>query len=241
MSFYVAGLDLGQAQDYSALGILEVTGTPVSLEYEDLEPELGLPRSRRASVEAPPARVALRHLERFELQTRYPAIVDQVITRLSQVPGVVWLAVDRTGVGAAVYDLFRGRIAHLVGITITGGVEVSGERGELRVPKRDLVHGLLVALQQGRFEASSQLALAPVLMRELTNFRLKVNLQTAHDSYEAWREGDHDDLVLAVAIAAWAAEQVVAARYREQYARVAAAAEELEWVLWERQVRISPY
>jgi hypothetical protein len=28
-------------------------------------------------------------------------------------------------------------------------------------------------------------------------------LRTAHDSYEHWREGDHDDLVLAAALACW--------------------------------------
>jgi hypothetical protein len=32
-----------------------------------------------------------------------------------------------------------------------------------------------------------------------------VNISTAHDSYEAWREGDHDDLVLATALACWRA------------------------------------
>ncbi len=36
---------------------------------------------------------------------------------------------------------------------------------------------------------------------------MKINISTAHDSYEAWREGDHDDLVLAVAMACWAGER----------------------------------
>ena len=30
------------------------------------------------------------------------------------------------------------------------------------------------------------------------------SLETAHDSYGAWREGQHDDLVLALALALWA-------------------------------------
>lgn len=42
-----------------------------------------------------------------------------------------------------------------------------------------------------------------MLRAELLNFRVKINLKTAHDFYEAWREGDHDDLVLAAALAAW--------------------------------------
>jgi hypothetical protein len=36
---------------------------------------------------------------------------------------------------------------------------------------------------------------------------VKINISTAHDSYEAWREGDHDDLVLSVALACWAGER----------------------------------
>jgi hypothetical protein len=47
------------------------------------------------------------------------------------------------------------------------------------------------------------LELWPVLKGELLNFRRKINLRTAHKSYEHGRESDHDDLVLAVALACW--------------------------------------
>ena len=47
--------------------------------------------------------------------------------------------------------------------------------------------------------------MAETLKQELLNFRVKVNVSTAHDSYEAWREGDHDDLVLATGLALWGA------------------------------------
>jgi hypothetical protein len=43
----------------------------------------------------------------------------------------------------------------------------------------------------------------PTLVQELLAFRVKIDPLTAHDSYGAWREGAHDDLVLAVAVAAW--------------------------------------
>jgi hypothetical protein len=49
------------------------------------------------------------------------------------------------------------------------------------------------------------LELWPVLKGELLNFRRKINLRTAHDSYEHGRESDHDDLLLAVALACWGA------------------------------------
>src|SRR5215212_5175327 len=45
----------------------------------------------------------------------------------------------------------------------------------------------------------------PKLREELLNFRRKQNKVTAHSSYEHWRESDHDDLVLAAALACWKA------------------------------------
>ncbi len=39
--------------------------------------------------------------------------------------------------------------------------------------------------------------------RELENFQVKISLDTAHDTYGVWREGSHDDLVLAVTLALW--------------------------------------
>ena len=42
------------------------------------------------------------------------------------------------------------------------------------------------------------------LVKELGNIRIKVSL-AGHDTYGAWREGEHDDLVLAAALACWRA------------------------------------
>ena len=47
---------------------------------------------------------------------------------------------------------------------------------------------------------------AEVLVRELSTFRAKVNIATGNESFEAWRSRDHDDMVLAVALAAWLGE-----------------------------------
>jgi hypothetical protein len=94
-------------------------------------------------------------------------------------------------------------------VTITGGdTQTQADAASWRVPKRDLVGALQVLLQQGRLKIASQLEHAETLRRELMNFRVKVNVTTGHDSYEAWREGDHDDLVLAAALAAWRATRI---------------------------------
>lgn len=211
MTFYVGGLDLGQARDYTALGILEVAPGRLERMITEPHPVAGVARDRLVTFDGPPARLALRHLERYRLGTAYPAIVTHVAEVVRKPPGPVLLAVDATGVGAAVVDLFDAVGVPLVAITLTGGNAANGEGRDWNVPKRDVVHGLLVALQQERFTYAATLALAKTLVEELKGFQLKLNVRTGHDSYEAWREGQHDDLVLAVALAAWLAEQHVEA------------------------------
>lgn len=88
-------------------------------------------------------------------------------------------------------------------MTVTAGDKVNYDAGSYRVPKRDLVAVLEVALHTGTLKVAEGLKLWPVLRGEMLNFRRKMSLKTAHDSYEHWRESDHDDLVLATALACW--------------------------------------
>ena len=189
-NFYI-GLDLGQAQDYTALTVIERKHFNYNVR--------SLPREQ----------YHVRHLERLKLGTPYPAIVEQVqeLMQSNQLLNQTALVVDATGVGRPVVDLFRKAGLRPVAITITGGNVVTTGGGGYHVPKRDLVTTLQVLFQSGKLKIAGGLKLAPVLMEELLNFKVKINVRTAHDSYEAWREGIHDDLVLAVALACWYAEK----------------------------------
>ena len=62
---------------------------------------------------------------------------------------------------------------------------------------------LEVPFHAGEFVIAEGLELRPTLEKELQGFKRKIKLDTDHDSYEHWREGDHDDLVLACALATW--------------------------------------
>jgi hypothetical protein len=184
MKYYV-GLDLGQAQDYTALSVIEKASGP------DTAP--------------PRTEYRVRHLQRFKLGTPYPDIVTRVYEMIVKLPDSV-LTVDHTGVGRPVVDLFRASGLNPIAVTITGGDTVNHEAGLWRVPKRDLVGVLTVAFQNGTLKIAEALPDAKTLIDELLNFKVKINVKTAHDSYEAWREGVHDDLVLSVAMAVWAAQ-----------------------------------
>jgi hypothetical protein len=194
---YLVGCDLGQAHDYTALAVLVRDGD----QYH------------------------LRHLERFR-DRPYPAVVVHVGDLMAKLaaaddrpqgvlpggipyaPVAAALAVDATGVGRPVCDLFRAARmpCQLVAITITGGQAVTGDgRGGFHVPKKDLVACAQVLLQARRLRVARELDLADVLVQELENFRVRIT-PAANEVFGEWREGQHDDLVFALALAAWVGE-----------------------------------
>jgi hypothetical protein len=65
-----------------------------------------------------------------------------------------------------------------------------------------LVAAVQAPLQDGRLKFADALTLAPTLVQEMLSFQVKIS-DNAHDSYGAWREGAHDDLLLAVMLACW--------------------------------------
>lgn len=202
---YVVGLDLGQANDYTALIVL------------------------RPDKETLPT-YDLGHIERIPIQTRYPEVVahtkaivatlmkpiPQPVSRLGfVVPPIVprvTLVVDYTGVGRPVADmlLVAGIGCPIVLVTITSGDSVNlGPLREYRVPKRDLASVIQRLLQEKRLNIPSNHPMAATLTTEMIGFRAKINLR-GHDSYgagEDWRSAPHDDLVLALALAAWQGER----------------------------------
>ena len=64
-------------------------------------------------------------------------------------------------------------------------------------------------MQDDRLLIAESLSLRDTLVRELLNFKRKINISTADTSYEAWRESDHDDLVLSVALGTWAGQELL--------------------------------
>ena len=180
---FFAGLDLGQARDYTALAILQRT---------------------RASPGAEKS-FAVRHLERFPLGTPYPEVCRQLVSLFERPPlSGADLVVDVTGVGRAVLEMIRRARprAAIRPLTITTGHGVVVDGAGWHVAKKELVSVLQVLLQTRRLHVARLLPMAGVLAKELEAFRVKITA-SANETFEAWRERDHDDLVLAVALAAW--------------------------------------
>jgi hypothetical protein len=184
---YVVGLDLGQTKDFTALAVLEC-------------------RAAETTTEKP--EYALRHLRRFPLGMPYTQIVPAVATLIRSSPlAESPVVVDQTGVGRAVVDMMRQQIGWVVPVTITGGhaVTVTEDRS-FHLPKKELVSCLQVVMQSRRLRIARGLHEAAVLVRELQQFQVKITA-AANETFGVWREGQHDDLVLAVALASWWADR----------------------------------
>ena len=214
---YLAGLDLGQASDFTALAILERTRPA---ERSDSWGEPFRVRQHWSGIETVPVRptapkrertYAVRHLERFPLGTSYPAICERMVELFAEPPlRSATLVIDQTGVGRAVVDMIRRARprASIRPITITAGHDIVPDEAGWRVPKKELVSALQVLLQSHRLRVASKLPMASVLLKELESFRVKITA-AANETFEGWRERDHDDMVLAVALAAWVGEHAL--------------------------------
>jgi hypothetical protein len=177
------GLDLGQTTDFSAGIVIEAHGEGAERSYD------------------------VRYIEQFTLGTSYPTIVESVGTLLDRAPlaGDGTLVIDHTGVGRPVFDMFVNDLRKPLGITITGGTTWHEEDyRQWHVSKIMLVSTVQRVLQSGRLCIGAKLPHAGTLQTELRNFRVKIS-KAANETYDA-REGAHDDLVLALAVALFAGE-----------------------------------
>jgi hypothetical protein len=142
-------------------------------------------------------------LQRLPIGTTYPAIVAHVGRIMSQLPAGTELIIDETGVGRPVADLFVYSGISPVRVQITAGTAETREGVRYFVPKLVLVSRLQALLHQGLLKIKKSLPEAEVLVRELQDFRVQYTA-TGNLTFNA-REGRHDDLVLAVAVACWRA------------------------------------
>ncbi len=189
---YVVGLDLGQAQDFTALAIVEIKW----------------PDFHNATRNEPV--VAVRHLERFPLGTSYTYVCQRISGMLTQTPlEDAPVIMDRTGVGRPVFDmLVQGPLADRVHpVTITAGEKGKrdGEGGSL-VPKKELILALQRSLAGGRLLVAPGLTEAETLLQELMDFQVRIT-SAGNETFRARRQATHDDLVIAVGLAIWEAER----------------------------------
>lgn len=193
---YTIGADLGQTTDPTAIVIIETIDKPV-------------PQIRSGVMVAPTRKIShqVRHIERLPLRTPYDRVVEHVVRLKATAPLYdAQLAIDHTGVGRPVFDLFkRAKIKPLIGITITAGREVRTTSEGFTVPKLELISNVQARFATGALKIAAMLPEAKALAAELADFRVQSG--TTGATYMGAREGAHDDLVLALAIALFVADR----------------------------------
>lgn len=183
LTFYTLGLDLGKNRDPTALALIE----------SDLDDDID----------------RLRGLHRFKLGTpltQLPALLKPHLTA-PPLAGRVRIAIDATGIGGAIVELFREQLPRIdvYAVTITSGASVSGTRNDPHVPKQDLIATTSVILEQGWLRIAKAMRETETLRDELLSFQQSTT-EHGHDTFGA-PSGQHDDLVIALSLALWLREE----------------------------------
>lgn len=199
---FVAGIDVGQVNDWTAIALLErVEAVP---DIENLHH--GVHGEARKEAAAIPLRLDLAHLERIPLGAPYPDQVARVQSLLRQPAlGDVRSFLDMTGCGRPVFDMFKqARLPRLSGVMITGAQgEPARQDYGWNVGKAELVTRVQVEMQTGRLRFGRRIPDVDKLVAELKDFRAG-RTSAGNMTFNA-REGQHDDLVLALALAVFGA------------------------------------
>jgi hypothetical protein len=193
---WILAADLGQSVDPTALCVLNHRVVP--------EKKWILDEKKKLWWQERTEHFDVRHLQRLPLGLSYPAQVQHVATLLGRPPlnAGAALVIDETGVGRAVGDIFEAAGLSPNRVTITAGNESTQHGARTwHVPKGILISGVDARLHTGELRIAAALGEAAALQEELKDFQRKVS-DAGRATYNA-RNGAHDDLVLACAIAVW--------------------------------------
>ena len=227
---YVVAADLGQANDPTAVAVVERRLVPAGEKHQHtwraaagtgFEPE-----RLRFEVRQPVEQFYdLLRLDRVPLRTSYAKVAKGLVKLVEEfhaahvgsedhdgAPVHVGLAFDATGIGRPIAEMIHKEVRERIKpgephvlwrpVVATGGDTVTAGGGFYRVPKRDLVSAGIIAYQTGRVRVG-KLRHRDVLEAELQSYRLKQNAVSGHDAYGPLREGQHDDLLFATCLGLW--------------------------------------
>ena len=218
---FSVGVDLGQANDFTAIAVLEKTIVPP--ETAMFSPTGESPGNRLVEGDTV---YDLVYLKRPKLGTPYDTIAKRVADLVCELEpegafgelGQVTLSVDGTGVGRGVVDMLdaefkrRGATSKSVPRVDFRRVSVAGSQTTLKrptrmggyfsVPKKDLVFPAVAAFQQGKIRIG-KVKDRDALVNELRNYKRTTNIATGNMAFEPWRESEHDDLLFALCLSLW--------------------------------------
>ena len=235
---FVVGLHFGRVGSPAALAVLERTP--------------GL-------LEADPVHHELSHLQRWPSGTPYPRIIKELdaifrtplpILRVNRdalgnalrrdLGGqTAALVVNATGVGTSALELLEDELSRLriVAVRVSAGDQASEGDAAWRVPQQELVAAVQVLEQQGRLEMADELPDYPALRQQMDAYKVVAGAG-GRNRYDP---SAGDDLVLALALAAWWGELMSPAQVEMVVGDFSAFSQEaLEYERQKRRVKSLP-
>lgn len=190
--FYIISLDPAQLHDYSALAVLEcLPGTHIGGGKDSTYRLVSLKRKQKLP---------------------YPEIVSWsrrvfLNPKFQQAAGISQpqFVIDAGGVGRAILDMLMAERVKCIPVQLTGGEAESFVDGTYHVSKSFVVGKFLAAWDAGRVQVPATASFLPILENELMAFRGSMS-SMGRARFEA-EQGEHDDLVMALAQAVWCFER----------------------------------
>ncbi len=144
-------------------------------------------------------------LERFDPGHPIPAVATRISALMSdeRLAKRCHLLLDITATGAAAKRVFERRSLYPDVIELTNGGSEERSGGVRRAPLRDVIGAAQVVLQTRRLEASSKLEHASTLVGDLLGFDPESTTRSLD-----LRGGRNSDLVFALAVGLWWAENL---------------------------------
>lgn len=189
--FYMISLDPAQLHDYSALAVIECT--PGENSNSSVYRLVSLKRRQHL-----PYTEIVSWSKKVFLNPKFRKNAQENVTS----PAFI---LDVGGVGKAIQDMLTAEDVKSIGIQLTGGDAVSREDDLYRVSKSFVVGKFLAAWDSVRVLMPSNASFLGIFQNELRAFKGEMSAQ-GRARFEA-EQGEHDDLVMAVAQAVWYGEQ----------------------------------
>lgn len=184
---FFIGLDLGMRRDHSALIINE-----------------------KRVMEDGGLLHAIRFAQRWKLGTEYYQVAREtaeIISELPDRPEPPQLWADSTGVGGPVMAVLKDQGLSPFEVTLTAGANWSlNPVRRVSLPKSILASTLNVVLQNRMIAIAADLPFLDQLRRELGTFTVSKTAGGV-DSFNSRTEADHDDMVVSLGLAVFAASR----------------------------------
>jgi hypothetical protein len=178
---YIASLDPAKLHDYAAIAVGDVQDEVMNLVFLERHKGISYPQLVSRTKEV---------LDKLKPESK-------TLFKKSNIPFIL----DATGLGMVLRDDFHREGITVLPVMFTSGDKTTMSKGCIHLGKLELIGVLLNSLEYKKIKVNPNLKNADILFREAASYRGRLTT-TGYMKMEA-AEGEHDDILIAVALLAW--------------------------------------